>query len=197
MTKTGSIKPKIMGFLSHSLGNSRKKWFRSWKQWRKMQKKMGKETWPLIITKNDFPAWAKWGNNQKREWFHTQEVQNAWERSCEGKMVRKTSKHEKHGRMEYVFGFLLAQGIKMCFPKIDGFSNSNLVCHTLPIPCNNQLNQFLAVINDWVNKTRKVVNNFYGFSLWHLDFPHCPKGLNTPPPILGKSCPIPLFVALT
>ena len=56
-------------------------------------------------------------------------------------------------------GFLLAQGVKMCFPKTDGFSNSNLGCHALPIPCNNQPNQFLAVINDWVNETRKVVDS--------------------------------------
>ena len=31
----------------------------------------------------------------------------------------------KHGRMAYVFGFLLSQGVKTHFPKTDGFSNSN------------------------------------------------------------------------
>ena len=96
----------------------------------------------------------------------------------------------KHGRMAYVFRFLLAQGVKTYFPKTDGFSNSNLDCHTFPIPCNNQPNQFLAVINDWLNKTRKVVDSFDGFSLWHLDFPHSPQRFEYPPPLsLGNHAP--------
>ena len=157
-----------------------------------MQKNVGKETQPLIITNNDFPTWGKWGNNQKSEWFHTQEVLNAWESSHEGKMVRKVW---KHGRMAYIFGFLLAQGVKTHFLKTDGFSNLNLVCHTLPIPCNNQLNQLLAVINDWVNRTRKVVDSLTGspFDIWL--FPIGPKGLNIPPSlILRKSCPLSLLL---
>ena len=78
------------------------------------------------------------------------------------KMTRKTWKHESMLEWANTFGFLLAEGVKMCFPNTDGFCNSNLSCHTLPIPCNNQLNQFLAVINDWVSKTRKVVDNLMG-----------------------------------
>ena len=87
----------------------------------------------------------------------------------------------KHGRMAYVFGFLISQGVKTHFPKTDGFSNSNLSCHTFPIPCNNQPNQFLAVINDWVNETRKVVDSLMGspFDIWL--FPIGPKGLNISP----------------
>ena len=85
-----------------------------------------------------------------------------------------------------VFGFLLAQGVKMRFPKTDGFSHFYLDCHTLPIPCNNQLNQISEVINDWVNKTRKVVDSLMGspFDIWI--FPIGPKGLNTPPLSLGN-----------
>ena len=105
-------------------------------------------------------------------------------------------KHEnmKHGRMAYVFGFLLAQGVKTRFPKTDGFSNSNLGCHTLPIPCNNQPNQFLAVINDWVNETRKVVDSLMGSPSDIWIFPIGPKGLNIPPLILRKSCPFSLLL---
>ena len=86
---------------------------------------------------------------------------------------------------EDVFGFSLTQGVKMHFPKTDGFSNSNLGCHTLSIPCNNQLNQFLVVINDWVNKTRKVVDSLMGspFDIWI--FPIGPKSLNILPPHLS------------
>ena len=78
--------------------------------------------------------------------------------------------------MAYVFGFLLAQGVKTHFPKTDGFSNSNLVCHTLPIPCNNQLNQLSTIINDWVNKTRKVVVSLIGSPFYIWIFPIGPKG---------------------
>ena len=126
--------------------------------------------------------------NMERKYTH--EVLDSWESSHEGKMVWKTWKHEIPSRMAYVFGFLLGQGIKTHFPKTDGFSNSNLGCHTLPIPCNNQLNQFLELINDWVPNTRKVVDSFDGFSLCHLDFPHWPKGLIISPSLfLVKSCP--------
>ena len=142
---------------------------------------MGKETQPLIITKNDFSTWAKWGNNQKREWFHTGSFECLRELTWRKNGVANIQTW-KHGRMAYVFGFLLAQGLKMCFPKTDHISNSNLGCHTLPIPCNNQLNQFLAVINDWVSKTRKVVDSLVGFpfNIWifHID----PKGLNSSNP---------------
>ena len=61
-----------------------------------------------------------------------------------------------------VLGNNLPHKSKSRFPKTDGFSHSNLDCHTLPFPCNNQINQLLAVINDWVNKTRKVVDNLMG-----------------------------------
>ena len=69
---------------------------------------------------------------------------------------------------EDIFWFLLSQGVKMRFPKIDSFSNSNLDFHTLPIPCNNKLNQFLAVINDWVKKKKNVVDSWMGspFDIW-------------------------------
>ena len=50
----------------------------------------------------------------------------------------------------------------MCFPKTYGFSNLNLGCHTLPIPCNNELNQFLEEINDWHKKTKWVVESLMG-----------------------------------
>ena len=113
-----------------------------------------------------------------------------WRKSGEENM-----KTWKHVRMAYVFGFLLSQGVKTRFPKTDVFSNSNLGCHTLPIPCNNQLNQFLAVINDWVSKTRKIFDSFDGFSLWHLAFPHWPQRFEySPPLILRKSCPFSLLL---
>ena len=135
--------------------------------------------------------WApkSWGRQKTWMVSHTRSYECLRELTWR-KNVEENMPMWKHGRMAYVFGFLLAQGVKMCFPKTDGFSNSNLGCHTLPIPCNNQPNHFLAVINDWVNETRKVVDTFDGFPLWHLAFPHWPQGLNNPPHlILRKSCP--------
>ena len=110
--------------------------------------------------------------------------------SCLPKFHMKESGEEnmktwKHGRMAYFFGFFLARGVKTCFPKTDGFPNLIFGCHTFPIPCNNQLNQLLAIINDWVNKTRKVVDIFYGFPLWHLDFPHWLQRFEYSPPHLS------------
>ena len=76
----------------------------------------------------------------------------------------------------------------MRFPKTDSFSNSNLDFHTFSIPCNNKLNQFLVVINDWVNKTRKIVDSWMGspFEIWI--FPIDPI-FEYRPLILRKSCP--------
>ena len=81
----------------------------------------------------------------------------------------------KHGRMDYLFGFLLSQEVKMHFSKTDGFSNSNLGFHTLPIPCNDEPTQFMAVINNWVNETRKVVNSLMGSPSNIWIFPIGPK----------------------
>ena len=66
-----------------------------------------------------------------------------------------------------------------------------------PSPCNNYLNQFLAKINDWVNKTRKTVDSLMGLPLDIWISPHWLKGLNIPPFILRKSCPHLFNVALT
>ena len=56
------------------------------------------------------------------------------------------------------------------------------------IPCNKQPNQFLAVINDWMNETRKVVDNLMGspFDIWI--FPIGPKVLNIPHPAPYHYC---------
>ena len=142
------------------------------------------------ITKMTSHPWENRANNQKRGMkTHTGSYgclrELTWRKNGEENMPTW-----KHRRMAYVFGFLLAQGVKMCFPKTDGNSNSNLGCHTLPIPCNNQLNQLLAVINDWVNKTRKVVDNLMGspFDIWLL--PIGPRVWISPPPLsLGNHAP--------
>ena len=47
--------------------------------------------------------------------------------------------------------------------------------HTLPIPCNNYFNQFLAELNDWLNETRKVVDNLMGSFIDIWIFPIGPK----------------------
>ena len=112
------------------------------------------------------------------------------ERAHVKKNGEENMKTWKNGRMAYVFGFFLAQGVKMRFPKTDGFSNSNLGCHTFPIPCNNQPNQFLAVINNWVDKTRKVVDNLMGSPSDIWLFPIGPKVWIFPPPLsLGNHAP--------
>ena len=73
---------------------------------------------------------------------------------------------EKQGCMvewAYVFGFLLAKEVKTHFSKMGALPNSNF-SHTLPIPCNNYLNQILAEINGWGKRQEWVVDSFDGFS---------------------------------
>ena len=156
------------------------------KTWGKPTQSLELKKWPPIHGKMK-------PTTKNMEWKHTQEVMDAWESSREGKNGEEDMKTWKHGRMAFVFWVLLAQGAKTCFPKTDGFSNSNLGCHTLPIPCNNQLNQLLAVINDWVNKTRKVVDSFGGLSLWHLDSP-LDQRFEYPPLSLRNHAPISLLL---
>ena len=65
---------------------------------------------------------------------------------------------------------------KNVFPKM-GVSQIRISLPILfPFPCNNYFNQFLAVINDWVNKTRNVVDSLRGSpsNIWL--FPIGPKG---------------------
>ena len=149
---------------------------REWKMHQRLQRHEENQPNPWHCQKTTSHPWENEANNQKMCNENTHRKfwmpERAWR---EGKMGEENMPTWKHSRMAYVFGFFLAQGVKMCFPKTNGFSNSNLGCHTLHIPWNNQLNQFLAVINDCVNKTRKVVDSFDGFPLWHLDFPHWPQ----------------------
>ena len=42
-----------------------------------------------------------------------------------------------YGRMAYVFGHFPCQGSQNTFFKNGSLPNSNLVAHTLPLPCNN------------------------------------------------------------
>ena len=49
------------------------------------------------------------------------------------------------------------------------------------LPCNNYLNQFLSERNDWVNKTRKVVDRLMGFPINIWIFPISSKVLIFPP----------------
>ena len=46
------------------------------------------------------------------------------------------------------------------FFKNDGLPQFEFDCHTLPPQGINYLNQILEEINDWVNKTKKVVDSF-------------------------------------
>ena len=88
-----------------------------------------------------------------------------------------------------ILGVNFPQKSKTFFPK-NGFSpNSNFLPILFPSPCNNYFNQFLAVINDWLNETRKVVDCLMGSPLEIWIFPIVPKGLNIPPLILRKACP--------
>ena len=92
-------------------------------------------------------------------------------------------------------GFCLPKESKHVPQKVMASLIQILGCHTLPIPCNNQPNQFLAVINDWVNETRKIVESLMGspFNIWI--FPVGPKGLNIPPRYsIGNHAPISLLL---
>ena len=101
---------------------------------------------------------------------------------------------------EAFLGNNLPHKSKFIFPKMSASLNSNLDCHTLPIPCNNQLNRLLAIINDWVNKTRKVVDSLMGSPFYIWIFPNGPRVWITHPSsplILKKSCSHLIIVALT
>ena len=59
-----------------------------------------------------------------------------------------------------VYEYLLAQEVKTCFPKSDGFSNLNFgLPYSFPLQGINYLNQFLEEINDWAQKTKWVVDS--------------------------------------
>ena len=78
-------------------------------------------------------------------------------------------------------GIYVADKSKHVFPKMGALPNSNLTPILFPSPCNNYLNQFLAKINDWVSKTRKVVDSLMGFSLDIWNFPIGPRFEYSPP----------------
>ena len=106
-------------------------------------------------------------------------------------------KNEKHPSMvewHTFLGFYFPKESKCISQKLVASTIQILGCHTLPISCNNQPNQFLAVINYWVNKTRKVVYILMGspFEIW--PFPIGPKVWISPPLILRKSCPSSLLL---
>ena len=69
-----------------------------------------------------------------------------------------------HGRMGihfWVFTFLRIQNMIFqngCSVQFDFLTSIPFLSQG-----NNFLNQFLVVINDWVNKTRKVVDSLMGF----------------------------------
>ena len=96
-----------------------------------------------------------------------------------------------HEGMEYVFGCFISHVIETRYSTMGALSNSNF-SHTLPIPCNNYLNQILAEINRWVKRQEKgQLIVFMGFTQW-LKVKHSPSSLS-----LGNNAPISLFVALT
>ena len=106
-------------------------------------------------------------------------------------MARKTCQHESMVEWLTFLVFFFPKESKHVSQKLMASPIRILGCHTLPIPCNNQPNQFLAIINDWVNETRKVVDSLMGSPSDIWIFPIGPKGLNIPPlPLsLGKHAP--------
>ena len=59
-------------------------------------------------------------------------------------------------------GFFLPHKKKYDFPKLMAFPNTQLAAIPLHSQFNNYLNQLLEELNDWVNKTKWVVESFMG-----------------------------------
>ena len=70
----------------------------------------------------------------------------------------------------------LAPKVKNVFPKKWVSPNSNFLPILFPSPGNNYFNQFVAKLNDWVNETRKVVDNLMGSPIYIWIFLIGPKG---------------------
>ena len=77
------------------------------------------------------------------------------------------------------------------------FPNTKLTAILFPSQGINYLNQFMEEINDWVSKTRKVVDNVMGFPLDIWIFPIGSRFEYSPPLSLGNHAPISFNVALT
>ena len=75
--------------------------------------------------------------------------------------------------------------------------NTNLSAILFPFQNINYLNQFLEEINDWVNKTKKVVDSFMGSPI-DIGFTLLAQGFEYfPSLVLVKSCPHLFNVVLT
>ena len=89
-----------------------------------------------------------------------------------------------YGKMGMHFWVLSYSKVKIDFPQI-----------RISFPYSSHPHAITNSTTFWKNlmireKDKMVSWGFDGFSLWHLDFPHWTKGLNTfPPHSLGKSCP--------
>ena len=104
-------------------------------------------------------------------------------------MVRKTCQCESMVEWPTFLGFFLPKESKCISQQLMASPIKILGCLIFPILCNNQLNQLLVVINDWVNETRKVVDSLMGSPSDIWIFPIGPKVLNILPLFLGNHVP--------
>ena len=130
--------------------------------------------------KTNFQPWEKWRNRPK-SWRETH-------RSSSYVRERNWWMNNWMGMPFQAFTFPRSQ--KHIFPKMGGFPiRISLPYSSHPHALTNSTTQ--PLLDDWAQKTKWVVNNFMGFPLWHLAFPHWPKSLNISPPYpLGNHAPI-------
>ena len=140
----------------------------------------------LNNTKISFPSHGNEGNYRKGEG----EIPTSFN------YVRKWRMCVNHGMGMHFLNFSCPIS-KKTIPKNDGLPNSNLTSILFQSQGINYLNQFLEEINDWVNKTKKVVDHFMGSPIDIWIYPIGSRVWIFPSPFLAKSCPHLFNVALT
>ena len=129
-------------------------------------------------------------NNQKRERINTWSSRCLRELTWMREWVRKNENVNACWNGKTFLGFYLPKESKFVFQKWLLFP-IRIFLIPFPFPRNNYLNQFLAEINDWVNKIRKVIDSVMvsPFDIWI--FPIGSKVWIFPPPLsIGNHAPI-------
>ena len=103
---------------------------------------------------------------------------------CEGaqtwmRMGEEWNMWVNNGLGRHFQAFTCAISQKHFFSKMGGLPNSKLTSIPFPSKRNNFLNQLL---DDWAQKTKRVVDNLMGFSLWHWIYPIGSRVWLFPPP---------------
>ena len=134
--------------------------------------------------KNGFPTWRTMRKMKDIVRENALVATVAWGREIDGWIMKWAA----------IFGYLLAQYVKIRFSKKWWLPPYEFDFHTLPLPI-HQLPQPIYGKNKWLGiKNKKGSWHIYGFSHWHLALPYWLKGLNNFPPYsLWNHAPISLL----